>query len=252
MQCQLLFFIFEHILYNFKKTYMEADMAPGGPSSRRSEQLREIIEERIATGQYRPGMRLDETELANAFNVSRTPIREALMQLAFAGLINLRPRRGAIVAAITPQRLCEMFEVMAELEAMCARLAARRMTDTDQELLLEAHQACENARQENDSDGYYRKNEKFHMAIYTASHNSFLIEEATALHRRLSAYRRLQLRVRDRMRTSYSEHSAILDALIAADGDLAADLIRKHITVQGERFVDLIASMSAMGMAGSA
>jgi DNA-binding GntR family transcriptional regulator len=231
---------------------MEAGMASGGSSSRRSEQLREIIEERIATGQYRPGMRLDETELANAFNVSRTPIREALMQLAFSGLINLRPRRGAIVTEITPQRLCEMFEVMAELEAMCARLAARRMTDDDQETLIEAHQACENARQENDSDDYYRKNERFHLAIYAASHNSFLIEEATALHRRLSAYRRLQLRVRDRMRTSYSEHNAILDAIIAADGDSAADLIRKHITVQGERFVDLIASMSAMGMAGSA
>ena len=96
------------------------------PDSRLSGRLRETIEERIATGVYRPGMPLDETELATEFKVSRTPIREAFMQLAFSGLIIMKPRRSAVVAEISPQRLCEMFEVMAELEAMCGRLAARR------------------------------------------------------------------------------------------------------------------------------
>jgi len=219
--------------------------------SRRSEQLREIIEERIATGRYQPGMRLDETELATEFEVSRTPVREALMQLAFSGLINMRPRRGAIVVEISPQRLCEMFEVMAELEAMCGRMAARRMTDADRQELLEAHDACEEAHDSGDPDAYYHKNERFHLAIYAASHNIFLIEEAAALHRRLSAYRRLQVRVRNRMRTSFLEHSAIVEAIIAGDGDLAADLLRKHIIVQGERFADLIASLSSFGTSGS-
>lgn len=218
--------------------------------SRRSEKLREIIEERIATGRYLPGMRLDETELANEFDVSRTPIREALMQLAFSGLIDMRPRRGAIVAEITPQRLCEMFEVMAELEAMCGRLAARRMTTADQNALLKAHRTCEDAHKKNDPDAYYRRNERFHMAIYAASHNSFLIEEADALHRRLSAYRRLQVRVRDRMRSSFLEHSAIIDAIINGDGDKAAELLRSHVIVQGERFADLIASLSSFGISG--
>jgi DNA-binding GntR family transcriptional regulator len=219
--------------------------------SRRSEKLREMIEERIATGRYQPGMRLDETELATEFEVSRTPIREALMQLAFSGLIDMRPRRGAIVVEITPQRLCEMFEVMAELEAMCGRLAARRMTTADQKAILKAHHTCEEACKINDPDAYYRRNERFHMAIYAASHNGFLIEEAGTLHRRLSAYRRLQVRVRDRMRTSFAEHSDIVEALIAGDGELASEMLRKHVIVQGERFADLIASLSSFGIAGA-
>ncbi len=218
--------------------------------TRRSEHLLEIIEERIATGQYLPGMRLDETELANEFEVSRTPIRETLIQLSFAGLVNMRPRRGAVVTEITAQKLCEMFEVMAELEAMCGRLASRRMTEADQQALLKAHRACEEARDLADPDEYYRRNEQFHLAIYTASRNGFLIEQAIALHKRLSAYRRLQLRVRDRLRTSYSEHADIVDAIIAADGEKAADLLRKHIIVQGERFADLIASLSTLGLSG--
>ncbi len=216
--------------------------------TRRSEHLLEIIEERIATGAYLPGMRLDETELANEFEVSRTPIREALIQLANSGLIDLRPRRGAVVSEISAQRLCEMFEVMAELEAMCGRLAARRMNDADQQALLQAHHSCEEARDMANPDEYYRRNELFHLAIYTASHNLFLIDEATSLHKRLSAYRRLQLRVRDRLRTSYSEHSAIVDAIIEGDGEKAADLLRKHIIIQGERFADLIASLSTLGI----
>ncbi|NOR50173.1 MAG: GntR family transcriptional regulator, partial [Desulfuromonadales bacterium] len=125
-------------------------MVNGTTPLRRSEQLREIIEERIATGVYQPGMQLDETELATEFEVSRTPIREALMQLAFSGLIDMQPRRSAVVEEISPQRLCEMFEVMAELEAMCGRLAARRMTDVDQKALLEAHQAGKVAGEKND------------------------------------------------------------------------------------------------------
>ena len=85
--------------------------------------LRDRIEDRIATGIYAPGERLDETTLAEHFGVSRTPVREALQQLAAGGLVELRGRRGAIVSAPDPARLMEMFDVMAELEAMCGRLA---------------------------------------------------------------------------------------------------------------------------------
>ncbi|HYM48653.1 MAG TPA: GntR family transcriptional regulator [Burkholderiaceae bacterium] len=217
---------------------------------RRSEQLRETIEERIATGNYRPGMRLDEVELATTFGVSRTPIREALIQLASAGLIEMRPRRGAVVAEIAPQRLVEMFEVMAELEALCARLAARRITAAEHQKLWEAHSACQAARDSNDPDAYYRQNEEFHHAIYAASHNRFLIEQTATLSRRLRPYRRLQLRVRDRMRTSYSEHEGIVKAIIAGEGERAAELIRGHVVIQGERFGDLIASLSMLHTAG--
>eukprot|EP01030_Chromulinospumella_sphaerica_P033266 gene33266-34111_t len=95
--------------------------------------LREEIEEMIAVGTLKPGQHLDETELAARFGVSRTPIRETLIQLASMGLVVIRPRRGAIVAELGPQQLVEMFEMMSELEATCGRLAARRMTREEQQ-----------------------------------------------------------------------------------------------------------------------
>lgn len=227
---------------------MESTKAP----SRLSEQLRETIAERIATAVYSPGTKLDETEMANEFGVSRTPIREALIQLASEGLVEMRPRRGAMVAATDPHRLVEMFEVMAELEAMCGALAARRATDADLKALLEAHRSCELARESKDPDRYYWCNEAYHSAIYAASHNGFLAEQATALRRRLRPYRRLQLRVRDRMRVSYAEHAGIVDAIVAGDGELAAKRLRAHVVVQGERFHDLIASLQSLREAESA
>ncbi|HJV33778.1 GntR family transcriptional regulator [Geomonas sp.] len=214
---------------------------------RRSDRLLEIIEERIATGCYPPGMRLDETELAHEFEVSRTPIREALMQLSFSGLVDMRPRRGAVVAEVTTQRLLEMYEVAAELEGMCGRLAARRISEAQLAQLLSAHRACDEAREQGDPDEYFRRNEEFHKIIYAASHNSFLIEQTVAMYRRLSVYRRLQLRVRDRLRSSFSEHAFIVAAIQGADGELAAELMRKHIAVQGERFADLLASLPKIG-----
>lgn len=218
-------------------------------TSRRSEQMGDQIEERIVTGVYPPGMRLDETELANSFGVSRTPIREALIQLASAGLVEIRPRRGAIVAEIAQNRLYEMFEVMAELEAMCGRLAARRITHPEQQALMAAHQACEVAQKANDPDSYYLLNEQFHQLLYAASHNGFLEEQATALSKRLRPYRRLQLRVRDRMNSSFAEHAGIVEAILAQDGDLAATRITAHVVVQGQRFADLVATLPLLGSA---
>jgi len=216
--------------------------------SRMSEKLKETLEERIVTGKYLPGMRLDETELATEFLVSRTPVREALIQLAFYGLIEMRPRRGAIVTELSHQRLYEMFEVMAELEGMSARLAARRHTETDLIAIQEAQAACDQAFVLGDVDNYYHENERFHMAVYAASHNSFLIEKATALFRRLGAYRRLQLRIRGRLKSSKEEHAEVIEALIAGNSELAAERLQKHVIVQGELFADLIASMTNQGM----
>jgi DNA-binding GntR family transcriptional regulator len=216
-----------------------------------SDRLREQIEERIATGKLVPGQHLDETELANEFGASRTPIREALIQLASNGLVQIRPRRGAIVSTITPQEMVEMFEVMAELEAMCARLAARRMSAAEHAQLMEAHQACRSACEARDPDDYYYRNEVFHHLIFAGSHNRFLAEQAGALSRRLRPYRRLQLRVRDRLRHSFAEHDAVVKAIVEGDGQKAGDLLRGHVAVQGQRFTDLVASLGAM-QAGAA
>jgi len=219
-------------------------MQPG--MKNRSETLREAIEEMIAVGKLQPGQHLDETELAKEFGVSRTPIREALIQLASMGIIEIRPRRGAIVAEIGPQKLVEMFEVMAELEAMCGRLASRRMSSAEHASLMAAHQACKAACDAREPDAYFYKNELFHDAIYDGSHNAFLTEQARSLHRRLRPYRRLQLRMRDRLANSYAEHEQVVQAIIAGDGELTAELLRDHIMIQGERFADLIASLQQL------
>ncbi|OWT54255.1 GntR family transcriptional regulator [Candidimonas nitroreducens] len=213
---------------------------------KRSEQLRQAIEEKIAMGEYAPGRRLDEVELAAAFGVSRTPLREALIQLGSAGLLDVRPRRGAVVAEVDPRRLCEMFEVMAELEAMCGRLAARRITEPELAELRAAHAECGAAVQAHDLEAYYEANARFHAQIYHASHNLYLAEQALRLHRRLRVYRRLQLRVRDRIGNSYAEHGGVLEALAAGDSNLTAERLRQHVVVQGERFGDLIASLNSL------
>ncbi|NHZ99604.1 GntR family transcriptional regulator [Massilia sp. CCM 8734] len=211
--------------------------------SSRSVILREKIEELIAVGALAPGQHLDETELAARFGVSRTPIRETLIQLSSMGLVVIRPRRGAVVAELGPHQLVEMFEVMSELEATCSRLAARRMTAADHVRLLAAHLACREARDASDPDAYYYKNEAFHEAIYAGSHNQFLLEQTRNLYRRLRPYRRLQLRVRDRVAASYEEHDGLVQAILAGDGDKAEKLTRSHVMIQGQRFADLMASL---------
>jgi DNA-binding GntR family transcriptional regulator len=208
-----------------------------------SKTLRDEIENGIVTGDFQPGERLDEVQLATRYGVSRTPVREALMQLGAIGLIEIRPRRGAVVAEHGPERVFEMFEVMAELEAMAGALAARRHNEADMASIVAALEQCQNAAASDDTDQYYYENEIFHRAIYSASHSSFLEEQCLALHRRLRPYRRLQLRVRNRMKMSLSEHGGIVEAITAGDAEQARFLLRNHIAVQGDRFGDLISSL---------
>lgn len=205
--------------------------------------LRARLEEEIATGVLQPGERLDETALATRFGVSRTPVREALQHLAAAGLVELRPHRSAVVSAPDPVRLIEMFDVMAELEAMCGRLAAARLQPEGEQALDAALAACRTALEAGDTDRYYFHNEDFHRAIYIASGNRFLAEQAMVLHRRLAPFRRLQLRVRNRMRASQTEHEAIVAAIRTGDIDGAAHRLRAHIAIQGTRFGDFVASI---------
>ena len=209
--------------------------------------LRDEIENGIVTGTLAPGSRLDEVQLASRFGVSRTPIREALMQLGAIGLVEIRPRRGAVVVDLGPNRIYEMFEVMAELEGMAGSLAARRYTEEDRAKLLAAHAKCELSATSGDTDAYYYDNEIFHHAIYEASHSGFLFDQCSALHRRLRPYRRLQLRVRNRMKVSYGEHDGIIEAILAGEAEKARGLLRSHIAVQGDRFGDLIASLAGGG-----
>ncbi len=216
---------------------------------RRADALRDQLEQDIVTGTLRPGERLDEQGLAARFGVSRTPIREALMQLATAGLVTLRQRRGAFVASFSLKEIVERFEVMAALEGACGALAARRITDGERRELLEAHEACRREAAGGGSDAYYYANEHFHHLIYEACHNAFLAEQARQLHERLKPYRRLQLRARSRVASSLDEHQGIVDAILAGNGDKAERLLRDHILIQGERLSDFIAGFDAAAVA---
>lgn len=211
----------------------------------RTGQIRDAIEQDILTGSGAAGERLDEQALAKRFAVSRTPVREALQQLASVGLIELIPNRGAFVRRISIRELVQMFEVMAELEGMAGRLAARRISPGSLADLRLYLQGCEEAAHEGDTDAYYAENERFHATIYDACGNDFLAGEARRLQLRLKAYRRLQLRVPRRMESSLAEHRRIVEAIESGDAARAQAELQGHITIQGERFADFVASLEA-------
>ena len=220
-------------------------MDGGKVTMRRADRLRDQLEQEIVTGVLAPGARLDEQALADRFKVSRTPIREALMQLASAGLVTTQAHRGAFVTALGLRDIVERFEVMGALEGMCGRLAARRITESERGRLLEAHEACGREAGLGAADAYYYRNEIFHNLIYEASHNGFLTEQARQLHRRLKPYRRLQLRLRDRIGQSYAEHQEIVEAILAGDSNGAEQRLKDHVLIQGQRLTDFVATFEA-------
>ena len=209
-----------------------------------SAKIRDSLEQRIVEGELSNGKRLDETELSGFYGVSRTPVREALQRLAESGLAEHLPRRGTFVRSPSLSQLVEMFEVMAELECMAIRLAARRATSNDIDALEKDNETCRAAVAANDTKKYYEINARLHGRIYQMSGNSFLASEARRLHDRLRPFRRLQLRVRGRMEESMAEHDIILAALRDGDADRAMETMKKHITIVGVRFNDLVSSFN--------
>jgi len=209
-----------------------------------SVKIRDSLEQRIVEGELGNGKRLDETELSRFYGVSRTPVREALQRLAESGLAEHLPRRGTFVRSPSLSQLVEMFEVMAELECMAIRLAARRATANDIDALEKDNEICRAAVAANDTKKYYEVNARLHGRIYQMSGNSFLASEARRLHDRLRPFRRLQLRVRGRMEESMAEHDIILAALRDGDANGAMETMKKHITIVGVRFNDLVSSFN--------
>jgi DNA-binding GntR family transcriptional regulator len=211
----------------------------------RSDRVRRQIADQIISGVLRPGDELDEKKLAEAFNVSRTPVREALRQLSAASLVEWRPHQSAVVAKITPSKMVEMFEVMAELEGFCGRLAARRMTPGEHAALVSLHKKFAPYIEAKDREGYHELNKWFHEAIYTGSHNDYLKEQAIALYSRLAPYRAYHLKRPDALRRASEEHEAIVEAIIAGDGDAAHARLVDHVSLSNELFSDLVAALSS-------
>ncbi len=211
--------------------------------------IRQALENAILNGDHAPGARLDPEALAQQFQCSRTPIRDVLLQLAASGLVRVQPKRGTFVTLWSAAELAERFEVMAEVEASCARLAARRITGAELAAMTEAHVACATAAAAQDAEAYYIRNTDFHRCLYRATHNGFLLAEALRLQTMLQPYRRIQLRRRHRLARSLAEHEAILAAIEAGDGDAAARATHAHIIVQGDRFHDLVTATRDMAPA---
>ena len=212
-------------------------------SRRQADTIADALEELVFTGGFNDRERLDELRLARQFGVSRTPIREALQRLVAADLAEQIPRRGVFVRQPGPVELMEMFETMAEIEGVCGRLAAQRISDAALQKLGSSNASCKAAVVAGDADGYYRQNETFHHVIYHQAGNGFLEQEALRLHRRLKPFRRLQLRLRGRMAQSMAEHEAIVDALRAGQSESAAGALRGHVAIQGEKFHLLMSSL---------
>ncbi|PTM42142.1 GntR family transcriptional regulator [Bosea sp. 124] len=202
----------------------------------RTETLRLQIADEIVSGVLEPGTPLDEQELAARFGVSRTPVREAIRQLSASGLVSVRPHRGAVVALPTPAQLNDMFEAMAELEALCAGLAARNMTVPERRGLEALHNDLRLLVHEGDPASYHEKNEAFHGAIYAGSHNGYLAELTLMTRIRVAPFRRAQFRATGRLGGSYQEHDLIVQAILRGDHQGAVEAMRAHIGIVRDAF----------------
>jgi len=196
-----------------------------------AETIRQNLADDILRGVYPPGARLDENGLARRFKLSRTPVREALRQLSSAGLVEMRPRRGVIVSLPTDSALAEMFEVMGELEASCARLAAQRMSPAERVRLELVHRRSQEAVRSSDKESYRALNFEFHDVIYRGAHNEFLLATTIGIRQRIEPFRRAQFAIQDRLIKSYDEHGAIVSALLRGDADTASAVMRSHVNV---------------------
>jgi len=201
----------------------------------RAEELRLQLADEIVRGALGPGAALDETEIARRFSVSRTPVREALRQLVASGLVEARAHRGAVVARPSLDRLTGMFEAMAELEALCAGLAAQRMTPVERQRLEAIHEELRHLSHAGNPERFHEVNERFHNAIYAGAHNAYIAEITLATRVRVQPFRRAQFRNLGRLAKSHAEHDRVVVAILRGDKAGAANAMRAHIElVRGE------------------
>ncbi|SEN79341.1 DNA-binding transcriptional regulator, GntR family [Paracoccus alcaliphilus] len=185
----------------------------------------------IEGGTYRPGDRLVESELAERFGVSRTPVREALQRLETQAML-VRDGRSLIVASLDHNQLAELYTVRAELEALAGRLAARHATPEEVRVL--AHMLAEDQANAGDPEALARTNKRFHRQIHLASHNRYLVQQLDLVHRTMALMARTSLAAEGRSETALAEHKRIVDAIAAGDGQAADQALRQHISMAWE------------------
>ena len=201
----------------------------------RAEELRLQLADEIVRGALVPGTALDEITLADRFHVSRTPVREAIRLLAASGLVEVRAHRAAVVARPSANQLADMFESMAELEALCAGFAAERMTRAERRTLEDIHEELRVMIQSGDPQRYHEVNEAFHNSIYAGGHNTYLAEITLSTRARVQPFRRAQFRNLGRLAKSHIEHDRVVQAILRGEQSIAGSAMYAHIvTVRDE------------------
>ena len=195
----------------------------------------DAIRKAIITGRFPPGARLVEDQLAKELGVSRNPVREALHALEGEGLVTMSPRRGAVVATVTPQDAAQMFEVRELLEAFATRMAARNGTERDVTALRRLLVTTEEALETADPVQLGRRNTDFHSSISLMTKNNYLIELMRSMARRMEwIFRQDAVR---RGPGSLDEHAAIVDAIAVGNEDLAASLAAEHVQAARDHYL---------------
>jgi len=211
------------------------------PGSTIADSICKVLAKRIVSGEMRPGQRIEELAIAAEFGASRTPVREALRQLAAMGLVDVRTRKGATVIDPRIEDLAELFEALGEIEALCARFSAQRMTPVERRQLQVLARQGEAALRSGDHEAYSDCNEALHKLIYRGTRNRSIEQLALNLWHRLAPFRRSTLfDQNDRMQHSQREHGAIVAAIAAGDAERAASAMRDHVVNSSLNAVDYL------------
>ena len=187
-----------------------------------------LILEAIEAGLFKPGDRLVESELAERFGVSRTPVREALQRLETQSML-ARDGRSLMVASLDHNQLAELYAVRTELEGLAARLAARHATD-EEVRVLRAMVVEDRALLGGDPRLLSQANKRFHKQIHLASHNRFLVQQLELVRRSMALMATTSFAAEGRDGPALAEHERIVAAIEARDGDAAYQALKTHIS----------------------
>lgn len=202
--------------------------------------VRLTLEKEISDGILVPGDALDEDGLAARFGFSRTPVREALLHLSVLGVITIVPRVGIYVARLSLPELLALIEMLAELEASCAKLATRRISPEQAAALKKIHEESLVCEESGDAQGYARCNAQFHEILYQACRNEPLAREIARIRGRTRLYRQSVFQNQLRIRRSREDHERLLQAILAGDASAAYDMALAHIAGGAKDLADMI------------
>lgn len=197
-------------------------------NSLRSQVFKQIRQD-ILCGKYHNGEELVEASLGAELGVSRTPVREALRQLALEGLVDIVPNKGAFVTGISAADVHDIYAIRSKLEGLCARWAAKNITQQQLEAMEETAYLSEFHAEKEHYEQVFELDGKFHELLYEASHSRILAHELSDFHQYVQLVRKQSITNRIRSRKANEEHHKILDALRTHDEDLAETLATTHI-----------------------